>query len=116
MPSRGEGFGLVYLEAMRFDKPCIASRVDGGSEVVDNGVTGLHVDPDNLDQMLSALVRLLRDDELAARLGRAGREKLDQVYRFEHFRLRLQERLATAVPGLTSPIHERDRALAGASR
>ena len=72
MPSRGEGFGLVYLEAMRFAKPCIASNVDGGSEVVQDGVTGLLVDPDNLQQIGQALIRLLADDGLSERLGCGG--------------------------------------------
>lgn len=100
MPSRGEGFGLVYLEAMRFAKPCVASRVDGGMEVVDDGVTGLHVDPDDPDELRAAILRLMHDDRLAARLGRAGREKLDRCYRFEHFRHRLQARLAEVLPAL----------------
>src|SRR5262249_34823734 len=62
MPSRGEGFGLVYLEAMRFAKPCIASTVDAGREVVADGETGLLVDPDNLEELRGAVERLLRDD------------------------------------------------------
>jgi phosphatidylinositol alpha-1,6-mannosyltransferase len=98
MPSRGEGFGLVYLEAMRFAKPCIASRVDAGSEVVADGVSGLLVDPANIEEIRTALARLLCDDELAIRLGHAGLERLNQQYRFSHFRQRLRARLAEVVP------------------
>jgi phosphatidyl-myo-inositol dimannoside synthase len=98
MPSRGEGFGLVYLEAMRFAKPCIASRVDAGSEVVADGVSGLLVDPANIEELRAAVARLLCDDELAIRLGHAGLERLNQQYRFSHFRQRLRARLAEVVP------------------
>jgi glycosyltransferase involved in cell wall biosynthesis len=93
MPSRGEGFGLVYLEAMRFGKPCIASTVDGGSEVVVDGHTGLLVPPDDLPAVRDAAVRLLSDDAFAERLGEAGRQRLESRYRFQHFQDRLLERL-----------------------
>lgn len=45
MPSRGEGFGFVFLEAMACGIPVIASRADGGFEAVRNGELGLAVDP-----------------------------------------------------------------------
>jgi phosphatidylinositol alpha-1,6-mannosyltransferase len=93
MPSRGEGFGLVYLEAMRFGKPCVASNVDGGSEVVVDGLTGLLVRPDSLPAIRDAVARLLADDDLAKRLGEAGRSRLDSHYRFHHFQARLLARL-----------------------
>jgi phosphatidyl-myo-inositol dimannoside synthase len=101
MPSRGDGFGLVYLEAMRFAKPCIASPFDGGSEVVVDGVTGFHVDPDQPEALRAALERLLQDEGLNQRLGRAGLERLNEKYRFEHFRQRLQARLGEVLPGLS---------------
>lgn len=100
MPSRGEGFGLVYLEAMRFGKPCLASCADAGGEVVADGETGLLVDPLDLGQIAEAVVRLLSDDALTARLGRAARQRLDARYRFHHFQGRLRERLARLAPGL----------------
>jgi phosphatidylinositol alpha-1,6-mannosyltransferase len=100
MPSRGEGFGLVYLEAMRFGKPCIASRADAGGEVVADGLTGLVVDPTNLGELHGTAVRLLTDDELAGQLGRAGQERLEQRYGFTHFQERLRGRLAQVLPEL----------------
>jgi phosphatidylinositol alpha-1,6-mannosyltransferase len=102
MPSRGEGFGLVYLEAMRFAKPCVASRVDGGSEVVADGVTGLLVNPMDLQDVREAVARLLTDEELAEGLGRAGRARLDEHYRFRDFQRRLLQRLAAVVPELAA--------------
>jgi phosphatidylinositol alpha-1,6-mannosyltransferase len=101
MPSRGEGFGLVYAEAMLFAKPCIASRVDGGSEVVVDGQTGFLVDPSNLDELRDAIVRLLTERGLAERLGRAGRERLEANYCFSHYRSRFQSLLASILPELS---------------
>jgi phosphatidylinositol alpha-1,6-mannosyltransferase len=98
MPSRAEGFGLVYLEAMSFGKPCIASRVDGGAEVVADGVTGILVDPDDRNELRNALERLLRDDALVERMSRAGFQRLSAHYEFEHFRARLRSRLAELLP------------------
>jgi phosphatidylinositol alpha-1,6-mannosyltransferase len=100
MPSRGEGFGLVYLEAMRFAKPCIASTMDGGSEVVVDGHTGLLVPPDNLPAIRDATTRLLSDNALAQKLGEAGRLRLESRYRFHHFKERLLERLQTIMQPL----------------
>lgn len=61
MPSRGEGFGFVFLEALACGVPVIASRVDGGREAVRHGELGLLVDPSN-----PAEVRTAIEDVLAA--------------------------------------------------
>jgi phosphatidylinositol alpha-1,6-mannosyltransferase len=118
MPSRGEGFGLVYLEAMRFAKPCIASTIDAGREVVADGETGLLVDPDNREELRVAVERLLRDDALATRLGKTGLARLEGRYRFGHYRARLQDRLATVVPAFAEgcPGEQRDSLLVPAER
>src|SRR5262249_25517888 len=57
MPSRDEGFGLVFLEAMRAAKACIAGT-GAAAEIIDNGTTGLVIDPDDRGQLLAALMRL----------------------------------------------------------
>ncbi len=57
MPSRGEGFGLVYLEAMRAARPCIGARASAAAEIIADGATGLLVDPLDPDDIAGALVR-----------------------------------------------------------
>jgi phosphatidylinositol alpha-1,6-mannosyltransferase len=77
MPSRQEGFGLVYLEAMNHAKPCIACRDDGGSDVVVDGETGLLVSQAfDTAELVGALDRLLGDPALAAKLGEGGWRRL----------------------------------------
>jgi phosphatidylinositol alpha-1,6-mannosyltransferase len=81
MPSRQEGFGLVYLEAMNHAKPCIACRNDGGAEVVADGITGLLVDqPIDLAQLTRTLSRLLNDEAMARRMGVAGWHRLHERF------------------------------------
>lgn len=96
MPSRGEGFGLVYLEAMRYAKPCIGSRVDAARTVIVDEETGLLVDdPTDVAQVAETVVRLLDDPAWAAQLGQAGRARLDANYQYEHFRERFAHVIAT---------------------
>lgn len=62
LPSRNEGFGLVYLEAMRLGKPCLVSDADAGQEVVLPPEAGLAVDPSQPEDLLAAVLRLLRGE------------------------------------------------------
>lgn len=84
-PSRYESFGLIYVEAMRHAKPVVGCRVGGVPDVVDDGRTGLLVPADDPPALADALLRLLADPALRARLGRAGRE--DFLHRFSARRL-----------------------------
>jgi phosphatidyl-myo-inositol dimannoside synthase len=89
MPSRGEGFGLVYLEAMRAGKPCVAARASAAAEVVADGETGLLVDPLEAGELAAALGRLLSSPEGARRMGEAGRRRFERVFSAERFRERM---------------------------
>jgi starch synthase len=81
-PSIYEPFGLVILEAMACETPVVASRVGGIPEIVVEGETGylVNFDPDDLDGFTSALAermeKLLSDAALAARMGKAGRDRV----------------------------------------
>jgi glycosyltransferase involved in cell wall biosynthesis len=55
MPSRLEGFGYVFLEALAAGVPVIASKVDGSREAVRNGEWGALVDPDNPEELKAAI-------------------------------------------------------------
>jgi phosphatidylinositol alpha-1,6-mannosyltransferase len=64
-----ERFGMVYLEAGASGKPVIGTRGGGAAEAIEDGVTGLLVDPEDLDEVTQAIIRVLTDLELAKRLG-----------------------------------------------
>lgn len=73
MPSRWEGFGLTALEAMRAGKPVVATRVGGLVEIVEDGVTGRLVAPEDASELRRAL---LTDDAASRRrLGECGRTR-----------------------------------------
>jgi phosphatidylinositol alpha-1,6-mannosyltransferase len=82
MPSRlpaggfaGEGFGIVYLEANAHGMPVVAGNVAGALDAVEHQRTGLLVDPTDHLAVADAVVTLLRDSELATRLGEHGRDR-----------------------------------------
>ena len=89
LPSGQEGFGIVFLEAMRFSKPCIGGAAGGTPEVVADGETGLLVPFGDVSALERCLDRLLSDPGLAAEMGRAGRERLEREFLFPRFRERL---------------------------
>jgi len=89
MPSRGEGFGLVYLEAMRAGKPVVAARGSAADEIVEHGGTGLLIDPDDPRELAGALGGLLADPERARRMGEAGRERWRREFELERFHARV---------------------------
>jgi glycosyltransferase involved in cell wall biosynthesis len=91
LPSTGEGFGLVFLEAMAFAKPIIGVASGGTTDVVKDGINGLLVPTDDAQALPQALGRLLRDESLRAELGRRGAEIAKQEYRFDLFRAELEQ-------------------------
>jgi phosphatidylinositol alpha-1,6-mannosyltransferase len=89
MPSRGEGFGLAYLEAMRLGRPCLVSDCDAGREVVQPPQAGLAVDPGEPGTLADALVRLLGDGEEWQDWSRAGRRLYEAHFTARHYEERL---------------------------
>src|SRR5437763_415724 len=75
VPSMGEGFGMVALEAMERARPVIAAEIGGLGELVEDGVTGVLVPAGEPEQLARAIVRLGGDLALAASMGEAGRRR-----------------------------------------
>jgi phosphatidylinositol alpha-1,6-mannosyltransferase len=71
-----EGFGIVYLEANAAGRAVVAGRSGGVEDAVIDGETGVMVDPESIDEVAEALIRLLRDDDLRRRLGEQGRTRV----------------------------------------
>jgi glycosyltransferase involved in cell wall biosynthesis len=91
MPSAAEGFGFVFLEAMRYGKAIIAANSGGAPEVVTDGVTGTLVEYGNKAQLAQALINLCLDPNKCRRMGAAGRQRLQNNFTFRHFKEKLCE-------------------------
>ena len=87
MPSRDEGFGFVFVEAMRAGRACIGS-FGAAAEIIDDGGSGLLVDPDDRAALTRAVVRLLGDRAEADRMGAQGRARYLQHFTAHRFRHR----------------------------
>ncbi len=89
MPSRQEGFGIVFLEAMAFKKPVIGGNHGGTPEVVLHSETGFLVEHGDVDDLARRIAILLDDPELCKRMGEAGRRRVEENYTFETLRTTL---------------------------
>lgn len=83
LPSEYEAFGIVLLEAMMCEKPCIATAVGGTSEVVIADETGILVEYGRPKDLAEAVVRVLSNPQEARRLGRNGRERVLRRFTWE---------------------------------
>ncbi len=80
LPSLWEGFGMVLIEAMAESRPIVASSVGSIPEVVRHGETGLLVSPGDEEALAEAILKVLKDRDLAETMGRAGRKRLERKF------------------------------------
>lgn len=98
LPSAGEGFGIVFLEAMHYRKSIIASNSGATPEVVKDGETGMLVEAGNVEQLAAAMIALGTNQRERDRMGMAGYERLQGNFTFDHFRRRLHEIVMAELP------------------
>ena len=91
MPSLTEGFPRTAIEAMAAGKPVIATNVGGMPEAVIDGETGILVPARDSDALSAAIVRLVGDTDLQARLAQAGRKRAEKNYSVDRYVSRLDE-------------------------
>ncbi len=98
LPSTGEGFGIVFLEAMHASKACIGVLAGGIPEVIEDGRTGLLAQPENAESLARCVVELLSNDGARERMGRAGQHRLRTEFSIEMYRKRLARILFPGAP------------------
>jgi len=84
LPSRNEGLGCVYLEAMSCGKPVIGCRGQGIDEVIEHGKNGCLIPVDGLDQLVQGLSALLSSPEMCTRIGMAARQTILEKLTLSH--------------------------------
>jgi len=98
LPSRQEGFGIVFLEAMANAKPIVAARAAAVPETVADGEVGILADPNDPDAFAQGLAALLTDRGVRRRLGEAGRRRVE-AYRADRVAGLFLERVQAALSG-----------------
>jgi len=83
LPSRYEPFGIVMLEAMACAVPVVATNTGGPATVIESGVTGILVDPTDIEALADALAELIRVPERRNEFGRRGRATIERSYSWE---------------------------------
>jgi phosphatidyl-myo-inositol dimannoside synthase len=86
MPSKGEGFGIVYTEAMACGLPVIAGNKDGSTEALQFGELGTLIDPDSPEELTHALVNVLKTEHNSKEV----QQKMLKYFSFEKFKDRLE--------------------------
>ncbi len=104
LPSGGEGFGLVFLEAMALAKPVIGGAHGGIPDIVEDGITGLLVPHGDIERLAQALESLLSNPSRAREMGARGRDRLEKNFSFAQFKSRLTQ-LLNSVLGEQHGLH-----------
>jgi phosphatidyl-myo-inositol dimannoside synthase len=94
LPSRGEGFGLVYLEAMRLGRPCLVSALDAGAEVVRPPLAGLAADVRRPEELAQTVCRLLTPGAEWQAWSTAARREYEDRFTASQFQARLWAAMA----------------------
>jgi glycosyltransferase involved in cell wall biosynthesis len=81
--SRLEAFGLVVLEAMASEKPVIISDIPGVTELITDGVEGLHAEPMNAKDLAEKINTVLSDEDLGKSMGQRGKEKVEREFSWD---------------------------------
>lgn len=83
LPSEYEAFGIVLLEAMMCETPCIGTNVGGVPEVIEDGKTGYIVDYKRSEHLSKNMIHLLDDDQKRRMMGKAGRKRVLKKFTWE---------------------------------
>lgn len=99
MPSTGDGFGLVYLEAMAHRLPCLGSIHDAAGEIIRDGETGFLVEQSDTGAIAQRLLTLLGDDHRRVQMGQSGYRRWREHFSYEQFSGRMVRLVDTSLAG-----------------
>jgi len=88
--NRPEPFGMVIIEGMAMKKPVVATRGGGALDIVIENETGLLAEMGNVKALGSAIISLLGQDELRIKMGRAGRQRIEQKFSSRRYALQME--------------------------
>jgi glycosyltransferase involved in cell wall biosynthesis len=91
---KGEGFGIVFLEAMAFGKPVVGPNYGAPAELIRHGENGLLVDPEDPASVAEALLDLFTHTDAAREMGKSGSNWVRRNHAYESFRGKLRQMLA----------------------
>jgi len=91
MHSKFEPFGAVTVEAMASGRPVVVSNAGGSIEIVKNNETGILVEFGDVKGIADAIVKILKDEELARKMGEKGRKRIEEEYSWEKEADRIEE-------------------------
>ena len=94
---REESFGITYLEAAASGLPVIATKTGGISDAVENGVTGILVENENVEELTTAIKYLLDNPDIAQEMGRRGRERVEKYFTWKKVGKRLEDYLESVL-------------------
>lgn len=90
MPSDGDGFGFVFLEAMMRGLPCVGLASGAAAEIFSDGKSGILVDREDREAMAAQLASLLQDEHRRKRLGVSARSRYESEFTGQHFARRFE--------------------------
>jgi glycosyltransferase involved in cell wall biosynthesis len=104
MPSQGEGFGIVYLEALACGKPVLAGNKDGSRDALADGELGLLVDPDDTAGIAAEIIRVLRREHWRQKNFHPEllRQRVIELFGFEAFKHAVTDLLGPFLGGRVS--------------
>lgn len=100
---RGEGVPLTPLEAAGCGKPIIVGNEDGSREAIIEGENGYCVSPSNIDEILSAILRLVNDEDLRLQMGCAARKRVEEEFSIDAFLQRTEKALVMIFSHMRMP-------------
>jgi glycosyltransferase involved in cell wall biosynthesis len=80
LPTRREGFGVVFAEAMAMERPTVGSRIGPGTEVAEEGVTGYLASPDAPEEFAEHVLSLLNSEAKRREFGQAGHRRVERLF------------------------------------